>query len=87
MVLHFDNATSHTAKCTINYLRVNRLTRGPHPAFSPDLAPSDFHLFGKLEKALMGASFAHDDELLQGVMEVLDGILREGFEAALRNGF
>jgi hypothetical protein len=49
------------------------LTRAPHPAFSPDLAPSDFYLFGKLKTVLMGAAFA-DDELLQGVMEVLNRI-------------
>jgi hypothetical protein len=60
-VLHFDHATPHTAKCTIDYLRADRLTRAPRPAFSPDLAPSDFYLFGKLKKALMGAAFAEDD--------------------------
>jgi histone-lysine N-methyltransferase SETMAR len=58
MVLHFDNATPHTAKCTSCYLKVNRLTRAPHPASSPDLAPSDCHLFDKLEMALMGSVFA-----------------------------
>jgi histone-lysine N-methyltransferase SETMAR len=78
MVLHFDNATSHTSKCTIVDLRANRLTRVPHPAFSPDMAPSDFYRFGKLKMMLMGA-FAHD-ELLQGVMKVFNGISREEIE-------
>jgi hypothetical protein len=49
MVVHFDNATSNTAKRTIDYLRANRLMRAPHPALSPDLAPSDFYPFGKLK--------------------------------------
>jgi hypothetical protein len=80
MVLHFDSASPHTAKCTIDYLRVNRLTREPHPAFSPDLWPSDFSRFGKLKMAPMGAAFPND-ELLQGVMEVLNRISREEFEA------
>jgi hypothetical protein len=57
------------------------LTWAPHPAFSLDLAPSDFYLFGKLKMALMGAAFADDDQLLQGVMEVLNGISREELEA------
>ncbi|GFO30057.1 histone-lysine N-methyltransferase [Plakobranchus ocellatus] len=26
----------------------------PHPAYSPDLAPSDFHLFGPLKRHLGG---------------------------------
>jgi hypothetical protein len=69
-----------TAKCTIDYLRANRLTREPHPALSADLAPSDFHLYSKLKIVLMGASFA-DDELLQNVMDALNRISREGLEA------
>jgi hypothetical protein len=43
-------------------------------------------LFGKLKMALMGAAFA-DDELLQGVMEVLNSISREELQTVLGNGF
>jgi hypothetical protein len=35
----------------------------PHPAYSPDLAPSDFHLFGPLIEALGGKRFTADDEV------------------------
>jgi histone-lysine N-methyltransferase SETMAR len=86
IVVHFDNATSHTAKCMIDYLRANRLTRVLHPAFSPDLAASDFYPFGKLKMMLMGMAFA-DDELLHGVMEVLNGISREELEAIFEEWF
>jgi hypothetical protein len=82
MVLDFDNATHHTAKCKIDYLRANRLTQAPHPTFSLDLAPSDFYLFAKLKITLMGAAFAGDDGLLQSVMGVFNEISRgelEGF--------
>ncbi|KAJ4434262.1 hypothetical protein ANN_22814 [Periplaneta americana] len=34
-----------------------------HPPYSPDLAPSDFHLFTKLKKFLGGKCFGSDDEL------------------------
>jgi hypothetical protein len=43
MVVHFDNTTSHTTKCAIDCLRANRLTWAPDPAFSLELAPSDFY--------------------------------------------
>ena len=33
-----------------------------HPAYSPDLAPSDFHLFGLLKEALRGRRFSCDDD-------------------------
>ncbi|KAG8330454.1 hypothetical protein J6590_063704 [Homalodisca vitripennis] len=29
----------------------------PHPPYSPDLSPSDFHLFGLLKEALRGNAF------------------------------
>jgi hypothetical protein len=79
MILHFDNATRHGTKCTIDSLKANRLTRAPHPVFSLDLAPSDFCLFGKLKMAMMSTGFA-DGEPLQGMMEVLNGISREGLQ-------
>jgi histone-lysine N-methyltransferase SETMAR len=31
-----------------------------HPAYSPDLAPSDFHLFRLLKEALRGRRFSCD---------------------------
>jgi histone-lysine N-methyltransferase SETMAR len=33
-----------------------------HPAYSLDLAPSDFHLFGPLKAALRGRQFSCDDD-------------------------
>ena len=32
------------------------------PPYSPDLAPSDFHLFGLLKEALRGRRFSCDDD-------------------------
>jgi hypothetical protein len=32
-----------------------------HPTYSPDLAPSDFHLFGSLRRHLSGQKFVDDD--------------------------
>jgi histone-lysine N-methyltransferase SETMAR len=34
-----------------------------HPAHSPDLAPSDFHLFGLLKEALGGRRFRCDEDV------------------------
>jgi hypothetical protein len=33
----------------------------PHPAYSPDLVSSDFHLFGPLKEALRGKVFRADE--------------------------
>jgi len=53
LLLH-DNACPHTAHITINTIRQLNWEVLEHPAFSPDLAPSDFHLFGPLKNALRG---------------------------------
>jgi hypothetical protein len=35
----------------------------PHPAYSSDLAPRDFHLYGSIKEALGGKSFRADNEV------------------------
>ena len=39
----------------------------PHPPYSPDLAPSDFHLFGPLKDALRGTRFEDDESVICAV--------------------
>jgi hypothetical protein len=43
----------------------------PHPAFSPDISPSDFHIFGPLTNSLLGRRFADEDELKHSAREEL----------------
>ena len=40
-----------------------------HPPYSPDLAPSDFHLFPKLKESLRGQRFQTDDDVMAAVNE------------------
>jgi histone-lysine N-methyltransferase SETMAR len=49
-LLH-DNARQHTATVTTGTLKEMHWEMLPHPAYRPDLAPSDFHLFGPLKEA------------------------------------
>ncbi|KAJ4427817.1 hypothetical protein ANN_25545 [Periplaneta americana] len=42
-----------------------------HPPYSPDLAPSDFHLFGLMKKFLTGHRFATDAEVQSTVRKWL----------------
>jgi hypothetical protein len=43
------------------------MKKTPHPPDSPDLAPSDFYLFGHVKHCLAGAFFADAGELFQAV--------------------
>ena len=43
----------------------------PHSPHSPDLVPSDFHVFGPLKEAMGGKCFRSDEEVQQAVHEWL----------------
>ena len=45
----------------------------PHPAYSPDLAPSDFFLFPNLKKDIRECHFWSDEEVVTAVEEWLSG--------------
>ncbi len=58
-LLHMDNASCHTAQDTRGFLMLSRTKVLPHPAHSPDLAPSDFWFFPKLKLHLRGKRFVN----------------------------
>ncbi|GFO10637.1 histone-lysine N-methyltransferase SETMAR [Plakobranchus ocellatus] len=46
----------------------------PHPAHSPDLAPSDFHLLGPLKRHLGGMAFETEDDLISELRNWFDNL-------------
>jgi len=61
MLLLHDNAHPHSANQTTATLRSFKWEVFQHPPYSPDLAPSEFHLFGTLKQHLLGECFPDDD--------------------------
>ena len=53
LLLH-DNALPHSAAQTQDLITSFRWEQMEHPPYSPDLSPSDFHLFLHLKKFLGG---------------------------------
>jgi histone-lysine N-methyltransferase SETMAR len=45
VLFHHDNARTHTARATQERFQELQYQLLEHPPYSPDLAPSDFHLF------------------------------------------
>ena len=41
----------------------------PHPPYSPDLAPSDFHLFGPMKDGLRRQRFPSNDPVVRAVKQ------------------
>ena len=55
--LQQDNASVRTCKIAMNAVERNGYELIPHPAYSPDLAPSDYFLFPNLKKDIRGRHF------------------------------
>jgi hypothetical protein len=77
MILHPDNAGPHVAKSVAEYMDYNSLKTGPHPPDSPDLAPSDFCLFGYVRHQLQGHEFTERAEFVSAITEILNQIPTE----------
>ena len=72
LFLH-DNAPSHRALATQKKLAYLGFQLLDHPLYSPDLAPSDFHLFPGLKNQLKGRHFSSDAEVIADAESWLDG--------------
>jgi hypothetical protein len=72
--LHLDNARSHNSRDSVDYIDQQKFVRLPHPPYSPDLAPSDFYLFGNMKQRLVKCHGTTKEELFQNVNEILESI-------------
>ena len=55
-----------------------------HPPYSPDLAPSDFHLFLHLKKHLAGKKFDDNDEVQEEVMTWFKGLAADFYDSGIQ---
>ena len=63
VVLLHNNARLHMAWQTTALLQQFRWDTMDHPPYSPDLAPSDYHLFLHMKRFLSGKQFHSDAEV------------------------
>ncbi|CAH1994380.1 unnamed protein product [Acanthoscelides obtectus] len=62
IILHQDNASSHTAQKTRQYLTKENVEVLHHPPYSPHLIPNDFFTFPKIKNILRGQRFQSPEE-------------------------
>jgi histone-lysine N-methyltransferase SETMAR len=75
IILHHDNAPSHTADTTRLDIGLLGFDLVDHPPYSPDLAPMDFRVFPVVKSALKGTrfeTFEHLSNATQRVVSQLD---------------
>ena len=83
LFLH-DNALAHRTLATQKKLAYLDFQCLDHPSYSPDLAPSDYHLFYGLKKQLKGRHFSSDPEVVAAAETWLDGQISDFFLSGLQ---
>lgn len=78
-----DNAPPHKSTVAVAKAIDCGFELLPHPPYSPDLAPSDFHLFPHMKKNLRGRVFGTDEETKKAVIDVLEGFSQDFFRDGL----
>lgn len=82
--IHFDNAPSHNSiatKSKMNELRMNRL---PHPAYSPDVSPNDFFLYGFVKNQLKGMMHSTVEELKSSLSKIIEKIDESTWKSVMK---
>jgi hypothetical protein len=67
----------------MDYISRNRMKQVPDPSYAPDLAPSDFFLFGYVKGKLIGYRAETPFEFLVRIRVILAGIPGETLNAVL----
>lgn len=80
---HQDNARPHIACVTIDLINKCGWDTVTHPPYSPDLAPSDYHLFPELKKYLDVIHFRTEEELKEEVLSYLRGMAVEFYDVGI----
>jgi transposase len=85
MVLLHENARPHTAARTRELLEDFSWELFDHPPCSPDLAPSDYHLFKYLNNWLGSQRFNSNEEFTEGVKTWLSSQAADFFDTGIQN--
>jgi len=82
-LLH-DNARPHSAARTSDLIKLFNWEIFDHPPYSPDLAPSDYHLFTKMKVWLATQRFHTNEEHMDGSNIWLQNLAAPFFDEGLQ---
>lgn len=85
VILLHDNARPHISKVTLNKLKDLKYETLPHPAYSPDLAPTDYHLFKHLDHFFSNKTFTNREGVQNALSDFLDSKDTSFYESGIRN--
>ena len=85
MRLHWDNARPHFSRLTQSVIGRLGVSIVPHPPYSPDLAPSDFFLFGYLKNLMKGEKFLDRSTLETKIWDLMAQIPETTFQKVVNS--
>lgn len=84
VILQHDNARPHVAAPVKTYLQTLKWEVLPHPPYSPDIAPSDYHLFRSMTHGLADQRFHSYEEAQKWVDDWIAAKPAEFFRDGIR---
>lgn len=84
VILQHDNARPHVANVVKNYLENLKWEVLPHPPYSPDIAPSDYHLFRSMTHGLAEQRFSSYDDTKKWVDDWIASKDQDFFQRGIR---
>ena len=83
--LHLDNCKVHNSNESKESFKANNIHRTPYPPYSPDIAPSDFFLFGYVKDKLRGQRFKSPEHLFEEIHSIITHISKEKLISVYQN--
>ncbi|EGI70371.1 Histone-lysine N-methyltransferase SETMAR, partial [Acromyrmex echinatior] len=85
-LLH-DNAPSHRSTLVTDFLTKNHILTINHSPYSPDMAPCDFYLFGKMHLFMKGKRYVDVEDIQRACTTILKDVplndIKHSFEMLL----
>jgi transposase len=83
--VHMDNSMCHNGAKIIEKLEKRHIARAPRLAYSPDLSPCDFWLFGILKQKMKERVFRSEEQILTAITESWNELTFEDIQGVFHN--
>ncbi|CAH1978033.1 unnamed protein product [Acanthoscelides obtectus] len=87
IILHQDNASTHTAQKQRQYLTEENVELLDRPPYGPDLSPNDFFTFPKIKNRLRGQRFESPEEAVDAFKNAVLDLPANEWNKCFKNWF